>query len=148
MGHRALCMTGLAPIAAISACAQGDAVDEDGAVFDAISADAVITLAGTEPFWGIEIQPDTSGQPIARYTTPDNIDGRVFAVSRFSGNNGLGFSGDLEGEAVVIAVTPGECSDGMSDRTYPYVATVSLGETSLDGCGYTSDEPFAGPQSP
>ena len=148
MGHRALRMTGLAMIAALAACAQGDPIDEDGTVFDAIAADAVITLGGTEPFWGIEIQPGTRGQPIALYTTPDNIEGREFAVARFSGNNGLGFSGELDGAAVVIAVTPGECSDGMSDRTYPYIATVSLGETSLHGCGHTSDEPFAGPQSP
>ena len=40
------------------------------------------------------------------------------------------------------------CSDTMSDRIYPYTATLSLGETMLLGCGYTSDEPFSGDPSP
>ncbi len=67
---------------------------------------------------------------------------------RFAGNNGLGFSGELEDETVQIAITPGECSDGMSDRTYPLNTIVHLANANLQGCAYTSDAPFTGPDAP
>jgi uncharacterized membrane protein len=129
----------------LAACSpqSGDAITTDTAPFDGIAADEIITLAGTEPFWGMTIAND-----VATYTTPENTDGSVFEVSRFAGNNGLGFSGRLDGADVVIAVTPGECSDGMSDRTFPYTATVVLGEQRLAGCGHTDRQPFTGPAAP
>ena len=127
----------------LAACETGNAIDEGGQTFEGIAADATLNLLGNEPFWGIEIVPDGSAYT-ATYSTPDDIDGSAFTVSRFAGNNGLGFSGELGGAAVQIALTPGECSDTMSDRIYPYTATVALGETTLFGCGYTSDEPYEG----
>ncbi|PKP63624.1 MAG: hypothetical protein CVT87_03330, partial [Alphaproteobacteria bacterium HGW-Alphaproteobacteria-9] len=75
-------------------------------------------------------------------------EGYDFAVERFAGNNGLGFSGTMEGAAVTITLTPGVCSDGMSDRTYPYVATIALGDETLRGCGYTDRQPFTGDAAP
>ena len=111
--------------------------------FDGIADDDVINLVGTEPFWSMEIK-----QGLLLYTTPDNPDGKVATVTRFAGNNGLGISGELGSEALQIAVTPGECSDGMSDRTYPFTATVSLAEQQLNGCGYTSSTPFSGDPAP
>lgn len=122
-------------------------ISRDTQPFDDISATADITLLGTEPFWGIDITPDGEGF-VARYSSPENLDGSQFAVSRFAGNNGIGFSGSLDGQAVQIALTPGQCSDGMSDRTYPYTATVALGDAVLYGCGHTSDQPFTGDEAP
>lgn len=148
MGHRARSMATLALAVALGACGQGDAIDESGAVFDGVAPQAIVTLSGTEPFWSLRIEPDEGKTATARFSTPEDIEGRVFTVSRFAGNNGLGFSGELDGEPVIAALTPGECSDAMSDRRYPYVATVSLGEARLRGCGYTSDEGFAGPEAP
>jgi uncharacterized membrane protein len=129
----------------LTACSpqSDDAITTDTAPFDGNAADEIITLAGTKPFWGMTIAND-----VATYTTPENTDGSVFEVSRFAGNNGLGFSGRLDGADVVIAVTPGECSDGMSDRTFPYTATVVLGEQRLAGCGHTDRQPFTGPAAP
>jgi uncharacterized membrane protein len=130
---------------ALVACSpqSGDAITTDTAPFDGIAPEEVITLTGTEPFWGIAIAND-----VATYTTPDNPAGMVFESSRFAGNNGLGFSGRLEGSDVTIAVTPGACSDGMSDRTYPFTATVAIGEDRLTGCGHTDRQPFTGPEAP
>ena len=140
-----LSLGGLA--AAASGCSQGDAIDESGAVYDGIAPDAAITLTGTEPFWGIEIEPEQAGAHAARFTIPEEIDGSVFSLTRFAGNNGLGFSGELEGRSVQIAITPGDCSGGMSNRSYPFVATVALDETTLMGCGFTDAAPFTGPEA-
>ena len=132
----------------ISACTQpAGEISRDAQPFDGISEEARISLLGAEPFWGIDINPEGGGFR-ARYSTPDNIDGESFTVDRFAGNNGLGFSGELGGEAVQIALSPADCSDTMSDRTYPYAATVSVGDTMLMGCAYTSEEPFTGEETP
>lgn len=138
----------LAPLAALvlaAACApaQQDQIDPKGETFDAISPDEVITLTGTEPFWGVTI---TGGE--ARYSNPEHPEGRTFPVTRFAGNNGLGYSGEWDGMAVTVTITPGQCSDGMSDRTFPFVATIALGEETLRGCGYTSRQPFTGDAAP
>lgn len=135
----------LAALLGLAACtpASGDAIDPKGATFDGIAADEIITLTGTEPFWGMTIKDGR-----ANYANPDHPEGWEFPVKRFEGNNGLGYSGDWDGTAVTITLTPGECSDGMSDRTFPYVATIALGEETLRGCGYTDRQPFTGDPAP
>jgi uncharacterized membrane protein len=116
-------------------------ISRDSKPFDGIDEQAVVTAGGTEPFWSLTITP--GGQGIdATYSTPELLDGVQFPVARFAGNNGLGFSGQMEGQAVNLALTPGSCSDGMSDRTYPYTATMLLGDATLYGCAHTSDEPY------
>lgn len=129
--------------ALLSGCTSGDSIDESGNTFDAIASDATVNLVGNEPFWGIAIVPTATGLT-ATYSTPENIEGSAFAVEAFAGNNGMGYSGELDGEPVQIALTPGECSDTMSDALYPYVATVGIGEVTLQGCGYTSEQPKIG----
>lgn len=138
--RHALLLAALLP----AACAPGDdGIDPQGEIFGAIAPDEVVTLTGTEPFWGITVKDGR-----ATYTNPENPEGQGFPVTRFAGNNGLGFSGTWNGSPVTITVTPGQCSDGMSDRTFPYVATIALGEETLRGCGYTDRQPFIGPAAP
>ena len=144
MAHRHPRLAALALLVSAAACTSGnDGIDPKGETFTAVAPDAVITLTGTEPFWGIRIE---GGQ--ANYTTPDQPEGTDFAVTRFAGNNGLGFSGTLEGQAITITLTPGQCSDGMSDRSFPFVATIALGGETLTGCGYTDSQTFTGPEAP
>lgn len=127
-----------------AACAPGnDSIDSQGETFSAVAPDEAITLTGTEPFWNAQI---AAGEAV--WSTPDDPDGARFAVTRFAGNNGLGFSGTLDGATFTATLTPGMCSDGMSDRSYPYVATIALGEETLRGCGYTTSQPFTGPAAP
>ncbi len=137
--------TGLALCAGVmvlSACSQDERPGEVD-TFDGIGADEVIMLTGTEPFWSMEIK-----QGLLLYTTPEDLDGEAATVSRFAGNNGLGFAGELSEQPLAVAVTSGECSDGMSDRTYPFTATVTVKGEQLNGCGYTDQSPFEGGEAP
>jgi len=111
--------------------------------YDGIAANENFYFGGTEPFWGGEIKGE-----ILTYSTPDNVDGTQIIAKRFSGMNGLGFSGKLDGQSFDMAVTEGECSDGMSDRTYPFTVTLKLGEDILNGCGHSDSNPFGGPENP
>lgn len=122
-------------------------IARDSQAFDGIAPIASVSVLGTEPFWAIEIEPEGQGYT-ATYSSPEDLEGSAFDAARFAGNNGVGFSGELDGEAVQIALTPGDCSDGMSERTYPYVAMVSIGERDLRGCAHTSEQPFTGDAAP
>lgn len=107
--------------------------------FSQIAEDEAVRITGTEPFWGGEV---SNGE--LTYTTPENSDGTVVPVSRFAGRGGLSFSGEMNGKALTLAVTPGACSDGMSDRTYPFVVTLRIGDDLRNGCGWTKTHPWSG----
>jgi uncharacterized membrane protein len=119
----------------------GDA--EDMQPFSAIGAEETIHLTGTEPFWGGTVAAGT-----LTYTTPDNIDGERIAVERFAGRAGLSFSGQRNGAPLTLMVTQGSCSDAMSDRTYPFTATIKLGEEVRSGCAWTDTKSYDGPENP
>lgn len=130
----------LAVLAVLTACsgnggegAPGDTSDTQP--FSEIAEDDVLRLTGTEPFWGATIEGETM-----IYSTPENIEGTMITLSRFAGRGGLSFSGEMDGRAVDIAVTPGDCSDGMSDREYPLTVTLQIGNDQLYGCGRVLDE--------
>lgn len=140
--------TNLLSLIAVGLLAACQSPSEDGndgptPAFDRISEGETVSYGGTEPFWGGSISDGT-----AIYTTPDNIDGTSFPVTRFAGLNGVSFSGTMEDKPFDLTVTPGDCSDGMSDRTYPYVATLMLGEEKLEGCAWTDSEPYSGDETP
>ena len=133
----------VAGTALLAGCAQGDAISNNTEIYDGISEAETLYLGGTEPFWGIKIDGES-----AKYSAPEDLDGTGFSVTRFAGNNGLGYSGELKGQPIQIAVTPGDCSDGMSDRTYPFTTTISWGDNTLLGCGHTDSQPFTGDEAP
>lgn len=114
-----------------------------GASFSAIAPDETIRLVGTEPFWGGTV---AGGEMI--YSTLEDQDGQTIAVRRFAGNNGLGFSGTYNGAPLDLTVTPGTCSDGMSDRVFPFTVTLKLGAEQRNGCAWTDRAPFTGAQNP
>jgi uncharacterized membrane protein len=115
----------------------GGAEETPGEVpaFDDIAESDVITALGNEPFWNAVIEADA-----LTYSTPEDIDGQAISVTRFAGNGGLGISGELNGAPFNLAVTPGECSDTMSDRSYPFTATLTIGEEQRNGCAYTDSQ--------
>jgi len=119
----------------------GDSSDKTP--FSGIAAGEELHLAGTEPFWGGEVTGDRF-----TYTTPENPAGDAARVERFAGRGGLSFSGEIGGKRFDAMVTPGECSDGMSDRTYPFTVTLKLGEETRTGCGWSDRHPFTGPEHP
>ena len=137
-----LVLAGLCTMA--GACQQGEDANlpgnlQDSQPFSGIAEDETIRLAGTEPFWGGTVEAS-----IFTYTTPENMEGTVIPVTRFAGRGGVSFSGEVEGQEVVLAVTPGECSDGMSGRTYPYTVTLQWGAEQRNGCGWSDSRPHDG----
>jgi len=91
--------------------------------------DAPYRAAGTEPGWMLTIDHGliryvgdygrtrvTTAAPEAR----PSFNGRRFVTPR-----------------ITIDITRGECSDGMSDRTYPERVMVTVGRRTVRGCGGT-----------
>jgi uncharacterized membrane protein len=111
--------------------------------YNGIREDETVHFTGTEPFWGGEVAGAT-----LTYTTPENPDGAKVAVERFAGRGGLSFGGSLAGADLEMTITPLECSDGMSERTYPFTVTLKVGDDLRNGCGWTERQPFAGPAQP
>ncbi|WP_255406092.1 COG3650 family protein [Novosphingobium sp. CF614] len=112
---------------------------EDHQPWHDISESETVRFTGTEPFWSGQV----SGSRLT-YSTPDNLDGETIKVSRFAGRGGLSFSGQLAAGAMTLAITPGQCNDGMSDRRYPYMVTLQVGGDLRKGCGWTDRQPHTG----
>lgn len=130
----------------------GDAVElspaptmafDEAKPYEGIAENERIRFTGTEPFWGGEV----SGRALT-YKTPEDPSGEVVAVDRFAGRGGISFTGTLGGTDFAMAFTPSTCSDGMSDRSYPFTVTLRLGRETRRGCGWTDRQPFAGPANP
>lgn len=119
----------------------GDSADHRP--FSAIAPNETIRFTGTEPFWGGEAGADS-----LLYSTPENPEGTRIAVKRFAGRGGVSLSGELGGQPFDLMVSPGDCSDGMSDRTYPFVATLRLGAETRSGCAWTDGKGFIGDKNP
>lgn len=116
---------------------------QDTRPFAGIGEEEEIRLVGTEPFWGGSI-----ADGVLTYSTPENQQGTRVAVSRFAGRGGISFSGESAGAKVDVAVTPAPCSDGMSDRTYPFSVTLQWGAEQRTGCAWSAEHPFEGSEAP
>ncbi|WP_379488662.1 COG3650 family protein [Novosphingobium soli] len=101
--------------------------------------DEQVRFVGTEPFWG-----GTAGPAGLTYSTPENQAGETVPASRFAGRGGLSFSGQLSSGPATLAITPGACSDGMSDYRYPFIVTLHIGGEMRRGCGWTDRQPRTG----
>ncbi len=129
----------------LAACSSGPGEGVPGDVDDTqpyagIGEGETINMVGTEPFWSAEI----AGSMLT-WTTPDQPDGITGTVERFAGRGGYSLSGTLEGRILDATITPAECSDGMSDRDFPFAVTIMLGSEVLEGCGWTASTPFSEP---
>lgn len=111
--------------------------------YDGIGLGETVHFSGTEPFWGGQVKG-----MVLTYTTPRKPDGETITVERFAGRNGLSYSGALGGKSFIMAVTPGECSDGMSDRTYPFTVTLEIDGETRNGCAWSDTHEFRGPPEP
>lgn len=111
--------------------------------YSGIRADESVHFTGTEPFWSGQVSGET-----LTYVTPDKQAGEMVVVDRRAGRHGISFSGDLGQMPFVMAVTPGKCSDGMSDRSYPFTVTLQVRGQQREGCAWTDKQPFTGPKRP
>ncbi len=123
---------------AAGAAVPGDT--DDRRPFAEIGPDETVNFTGTEPFWGGKV----TGASLT-YSTPENIDGTAIPVERFAGRGGVSYGGTFQGAAFDIMITPGQCSDGISDRTYPYTVTLAVEGEQRRGCAWTQDSPRSVP---
>lgn len=116
---------------------------KDDRPFSEISVKDSVRFVGTEPFWGGTVVGDQM-----TYETAEKPAGDRITVARFAGRGGLSYSGKLAGADLTLTITPGSCSDGMSDRQYPYTVMLQIGDALRSGCGYSDGHPFEGPAAP
>lgn len=94
-----------------------------------------LILRGNEPFWAVNIgagemtlkRPDHSDVVVAKPKPTVEAGKAVWKAAAFT--------------ATVSA--DGPCSDGMSDRVYPYSASVEVGGETMTGCAARADEVYA-----
>ena len=89
-----------------------------------------VRALGTEPFWGVDLTGTElvyagADRPEQRAPQPRPLIQGTTATYEAVTSAGTSIS-------VMLAAT--ECSDGMSDRTYPLSAVVRLGDETLTGC--------------
>jgi len=117
-------------IAALLACSAS------GCVTPATDFPLRLTAIGAEPFWNLTIDGGRLG-----FREPDQASARTGSARRSLGDGGLQLAGTLAGETLRATIVAGRCSDGMSDRVYPYTASVRIGERLLSGCAWPTDNP-------
>ena len=110
-----------------------------GAATPALAQDAPYRAAGTEPFWSLTIDArmmtfQAPGQRTIEVATPRVIHG---------------FAGEIyQTRRMNVNVIHTSCSDGMSDRTYPFTATLQVRGEQRQGCAWTDSQAFTGPPQP
>lgn len=118
---------------AVAACSQPEAVAPapvETRALAGVNLDETVRVLGTEPFWSVEITPDAlvySGvdRPERRADNPGpSMQGTVATWT----------TATSDGAPLVITLSATDCSDGMSDRTYPLAARVEIGGETLTGC--------------
>jgi len=124
----------------LSACSQADEpapappAPEPAPVLAGVDLGKPVRALGTEPFWSVEL---TGTQMV--YTAPEPPEHRAPQPRAVVQGTTAAFEGrTADGTTLSVTLVATECSDGMSDRTYPLTAMVKVGETSLNGCAASS----------
>lgn len=99
------------------------------AVPPAAQPSARYRFTGTEPFWGGTIEGST-----ILYRTPDDQAGKTISATMTKEGAATRYSGMLDGQPFILALTPGTCSDGMSDTVYPISAALTVKGEERRGC--------------
>ena len=107
----------------------------------AIDPGRAIDAVGTEPFWALQIRPET-----LNFSTPEK-------PMRRAKNTGLSIEPGMAvwmttlpgGGAIKASVSVKDCSDGMSERRYPFTVALEAEGRTLKGCAAYADAPPANP---
>lgn len=90
---------------------------------------------GTEPFWAIHV---SDGR--LRYMTPDDPQGQTLEYTREqTERDEIAITALLGEQELVLSGRIAECSDGMSERIYPFSVTLRLGSQTMQGCARTTE---------
>ncbi|MGH7710643.1 MAG: COG3650 family protein [Gemmatimonadaceae bacterium] len=85
---------------------------------------------GTEPFWALDV--DSTG---LRFTSPDDTGGIRFPpIAHSVAGDTMVWVAETERAAIDVRIWRDKCSDGMSDRVWPYVAVVRIEGKTHRGC--------------
>lgn len=84
---------------------------------------------GNEPFWSVDARGGT-----LVFKTPDDQAGATLEGKRVPSLVGTVILGTGPQGEFHLGITPGECSDGMSDRTYQHASTFIYAGTTYQGC--------------
>lgn len=103
-----------------------------------------IDVLGAEPFWAVKIRAASVALSRPDHPEVSNANPGV----RIDGQQGVWDSnGPTEGEGrLVVRLTPGVCTDGMSDRVYRFSAEIWVDGETLKGCADHTDQLQAEPK--
>lgn len=125
---------------ALAGCSPAEAPDQPPAppettpVLGGVDLARPVRVLGNEPFWSVEL---TGSEMV--YTTPDSPARRARQPAPVvQGTTATYATETADGAALKVTLVATECSDGMSDRTYPLTAMVRLGDLDLTGCAAAS----------
>jgi uncharacterized membrane protein len=108
-----------------------------------------LSARGTEPFWAIDVEGETMtltrpDHPVLKQSLARNSDKSAVQSNGAS----VRIKADVSAEEFVwragdlnLRASPGACSDGMSDLTYPMSAELKLGSETLKGCAFFKGDP-------
>jgi uncharacterized membrane protein len=93
-----------------------------------------VRALGTEPFWSVDL---TGAEMV--YTAPEPPELRAPRPEPVvQGTTATWEAETADGTTLKVTLIATECSDGMSDRTYPLTALVKVGDRDLTGCAASS----------
>ena len=101
-----------------------------------VNLDQPLSVLGNEPFWSIRI-----ADGVASYSDPEMLEGPSAPLGQpqFMGNTAVWKANLSDQTPLIITLTGTDCSDGMSDRTYPLAAKVEMGQRVLSGCAASTE---------
>jgi uncharacterized membrane protein len=97
---------------------------------------------GNEPFWRVDIKGTNIVLTRPGESGPDPVTAQAANAGMAATVDSATWTAQAGTTPVVVKVTKGDCSDGMSDARYAYAAEVTWGSETLKGCGFpTAQQP-------
>lgn len=104
--------------------------DAPAPVLGGVDLGQPVRALGTEPFWNVEL----TGTEMV-YTGVDTPEQRAPQPDPVAQGTTATFESETaDGTDLRVTLIATECSDGMSDRTWPLTAMVKVGDRDLTGC--------------
>lgn len=131
----ALLLSAASAAVALTACSQPEADKTPAApaqprTLAGVDLDQPLRVLGTEPFWTVQITP--TGLTYSGVDRPEQKAANPGPA--LQGTVAVWTTATEAQTPLVVTLMATDCSDGMSDRTYPLTAKVEIGGESLTGC--------------
>ena len=128
------------PVLTLAACSppaetpkEPDPAPQPSPVLAGVDLTRPLRAVGTEPFWAVEL---TGSEMV--YSGADRPEQRApQGQPTMQGTMAIWEATTGAGEPLKVTLMATDCSDGMSDRTWPLTAMVQIGDETLMGCAAT-----------